>query len=701
MNKSLIALFVSAALTGCASTSNEPGEANATANDTNVYTVKPSYLNGQGNGNSQFSTSVEVDLSSEGSNSTATKKQGTQRLTSPYKNKSISNFEEQSLKHFSVEPSLQVTTENMPLSTFAHYVFGELLNVSYVVSDQIANPDKKITLNLQQAISPRKLYELTEDYLIEAGNQVTFKDNIFYITPSEKGSLGRSLGVGNKVSDVPSGRLVTQIVPIQYQLSSASLRAISSFSSANITNDSSQSALYLDGNYEEVVRAVEMINLLDNAAYRSQNIALVNLTYTPAEEFIQQVQSLLKNEGINASLERAESGTVFVPMERIGAVAVFSTSRTTIQRVEYWAKIIDVPVQGAKLNYFLYYPEFARASDLAQSLMPLLSNQSSTTISRSSNDGEASTNAGEESKQTSTKQRETSIVKNSKNLVVDERSNALIFNMSATDYNQILPLVKQLDTLPKQILLDVTIAEVTLTNEFKQGVEFYLEKGNSSFSTKGALGLKNVGGLGYVLDTGNLEILANLSAGNSNVNVLSNPSILVRDGVSASINVGTDIPVVTSTVDNSGDSSQVTKTVQYRKTGVNVSVTPTVNSRGVVIMTIEQNISNTVATSADAESPSIFDRSLSTEVVADNSQTIVLGGLISENTTVSETKVPFLGDIPMLGNLFKYKSDDKTKTELVMLITPRIIQRSDEWQEIKHKFQSGFEVLNFHTTSEK
>jgi general secretion pathway protein D len=161
--------------------------------------------------------------------------------------------------------------------------------------------------------------------------------------------------------------------------------------------------------------------------------------------------------------------------------------------------------------------------------------------------------------------------------------------------------------------------------------------------------------------------------------------------VEANIRVGTDIPIQGGIVSDNG----VTQTsFEYRRTGVEVSVTPTINAQGVVIMNITQDISNEVDTSnTSGGNPAIFERSLSTEAVVASGQTVILGGLISENTSNSDTRVPFFGDIPILGNLFKGKNDSTTKTELVMLVTPRVIYNGDQWQKLMSDFQNGLKNI--------
>ena len=169
----------------------------------------------------------------------------------------------------------------------------------------------------------------------------------------------------------------------------------------------------------------------------------------------------------------------------------------------------------------------------------------------------------------------------------------------------------------------------------------------------------------------------------------------MRDGVAASISVGDDIPTIGSTTTNPLNSERETTTIEYRKTGVDLTVTPTINAQGTVIMTISQSISNVSDTTGASDNPSFFERTLNTEVVAGNGQTVMLGGLISENKSNGASSVPFFGSLPVLGHLFRSDTSSSDKTELVILVTPKIVQNTDDWQRVKQSFIQGLENLTF------
>jgi len=171
--------------------------------------------------------------------------------------------------------------------------------------------------------------------------------------------------------------------------------------------------------------------------------------------------------------------------------------------------------------------------------------------------------------------------------------------------------------------------------------------------------------------------------------------MLVRDGATANINVGSDISVVGSTSFDPINGQRQTTASTYRKTGVDVTVTPTINAEGVVLMKVDKRISNAVPDSSGAGgNPDIFERTIRTEVVAASGQTLLLGGLISEDISSSGAGTPGLSEVPILGWLFKSEGDSGSRTELVMLITARIIDDLNEWEDLEARFDDGLRYLN-------
>ncbi len=603
--------------------------------------------------------------------------------------------------------SVQVVTDTMALVDFIHTVFGESLGVNYVISDELKQRNDTVTLNVQQGISSRRLFRVANELLESKGLDVAKRDGIYYIFPAAGSQQGEvAIGIGNKEADVPQAfGQILQIIPLRYGLNSSLERTLINLSPVKITPDYNQGVIFAQGQREQVLRLLELVKILDTPAHQGKFIGLAELQFISTEDYASQIQSLLDSEGISVSVgNRGSAPVVLVPLEQIGAVAIFSGDEKILQRVQFWTNKIDQPSKGEEKRFFLYNPIFARADDLGQSIQPLIGqsavsssgNRSRDTQSAQSSDNSSGASDGGSSSSSG------SLDGDSIKLTVDSRSNTLIFYSTGEQYQKLLPIVKQLDVMPKQILLEATIAEITLTEEFSQGFEFAIQNGNFGVGNLGAFGVEDIAGLAADYINGSDQFIARLAATNSKVNVLSNPRLVVRDGVSASISVGTDIPTVGSTTSRPLESEAQTTNVEYRKTGLQLTVTPTINAQGLVVMEIDQQISSTTDSgSTVAGSPAIFERTLKTEVLSQSGQTILLGGLISEDVNNATSKVPGLGDIPLLGQLFSARTESTTKTELVIFITPRVVTNMSSWYGIMDELNKGLESLEINSDNNK
>jgi len=590
------------------------------------------------------------------------------------------------LKQFSDSRTLTISTEELMLKDFLHQVFGEQLQLSYILADEIKNDTQTVTLNIQKPVTERKLFSLTEELLTQRNYLIRFDDNIFYIhkATAKAGKGNVVYGYGNKLADIPQTSLnIIQMVPFEYGMQASLGNTLRQLIGVKAIPDSKRSSITVQGKRKDVVKALELIQLLDQPALKNRKIGLYNSAFLSTRDLVAKLTELLAQEGISVGKGK-KTGTALsiVELDKQGDLIFFANNELIIERAVFWAKKIDKPVLTADKQYFIYAPSYSRAVDMGQSLEALIGNAAGSSIGNS-------TSAAEQNNQQ--RSRVTSASSKTMKMVVDERSNMLIFFTSGNEYQQILPLIKRLDVLPKQVMLEVMIAEVKLTDEFKSGVDFMLT--NQGAEKVGGFNLFGSGtGLSYVLSGTKGEVTVDLLQTNTNVNVLSRPSIVVRDGVTANITVGDDIPTVGQIITDPVNGSQTS--VVYRKTGVELSVKPTINARGVIIMEIRQKISNqTPGSDSVAGSPIIFERSIDTEVIAESGQTVVLGGLIAENRTLNDTSVPFFSSIPFFGKLFDTTKDTKDKTELVVLVTPRVIESNDEWDDIKAKFSASMSEL--------
>ena len=595
---------------------------------------------------------------------------------------------------FNSNKIFNLAAESMPLVDFIHYTLGDLLGVSYVLDGTFGQENSEssetVSLRLAGSLNAMELFDFVGELLSKRGVQLDYGNEVFFVyrPAGDRGEAKVVIGIGADKESVPkTAQKILQVVPLQFGIKTSTEMTLRALLSLKVTPDFAQSALFLEGQRPEIIQALELISLLDTPAMRGKNVGIIKLSHLAAEVFGKEISTLLLNEGIEIGLNDPMGKNLsLVPLAHLNAIAVFATDTVLFERVMYWASVIDVPSKELSEQFFVYRPLYSSATDLGSTIGDLL--EAKQGISESGGEGGRTTG-------NAPSQRRSSAAANAKiAMVVDAKSNTLIFYTEPSEYESILPLMRAIDVPPRQVMLDIIVAEVSLKDEFKYGVEWALQRGETSITTQGAFGAKSIGGIGFTVLGSEGPIDASFLATNSLVKVLSNPSIMVRDGVMASIDVGSEVSVVGQTTSDPISGERQTSTSVYRQTGVSVSVTPTINSMGTVAMSIEQSISNSVPGSLGAGgNPDIFKRAISTEVVAQSSQTVLLGGLISENFQTGETGVPGLSKIPLIGGLFKSDSNNSDRTELVMLITPRVMTELSEWGRIREAFRDRLRYL--------
>jgi general secretion pathway protein D len=289
-------------------------------------------------------------------------------------------------------------------------------------------------------------------------------------------------------------------------------------------------------------------------------------------------------------------------------------------------------------------------------------------------------------------------------IVADPANNALIITARAQDYKEIEAVIKELDVLPLQVLIDATIAEVQLTDNLQYGLQWFMAHGSGAAvlgsPANAILEAAASGGFTYSLVAAgkDIRVVLNLLASDNKVNVLSTPSLMVLNNQEANIKVGDQVPILTGQYGNFTGAAGTTVTgnpvyssfnsVQYRDTGVLLSVRPRVNAGGLVLMDLEQAVDNVrTQTSGNIDSPTITQRQIKSSVAVNNGDTLVLGGLINERTTFNKTGIPILHELPIIGSLFGQTQKVLDRTELVVLLTPRVVESRAKARDITNEFR--------------
>ena len=256
--------------------------------------------------------------------------------------------------------------------------------------------------------------------------------------------------------------------------------------------------------------------------------------------------------------------------------------------------------------------------------------------------------------------------------------------------------------MPLQVLIEATVAEVTLKNELRYGVEWFLRSGDFSATlSQGSNGLVQSAFPGFSAMFSGTDVTAVLNALESvtDVDVVSSPHLLVLDNQTARIQVGDQVPVtVQQAASVSNPDAPIVNSIELRDTGVILSVTPRVNTSGLVVMELQQQVSNVArsaqqTTTSEQATPTISQRQISSTVAVQSGETIVLGGLIQDNHDSSVSGVPFLARLPIIGPLFGAHSRNRSRTELLVLLTPRVIWGVAEARAVTDELRRRLKTL--------
>ncbi len=285
-------------------------------------------------------------------------------------------------------------------------------------------------------------------------------------------------------------------------------------------------------------------------------------------------------------------------------------------------------------------------------------------------------------------------------VVADDENNALMIYATGVQYKVIKAALEKLDTVATQVMIEASIVEVQLTDELKYGLEWTFKGGlGSDYDGVGVLADAASGpaavapGFSYTVTNslGDISAVLNALSQESLVNIISTPSVMVLDNHSAYIQVGEQIPVRRGTTVTDGGTT--TENIEYRDTGVLLNVRPSVNAGGLITMDIEQSVTD-VGQIDVGGNRRFLNREIKSRVAVRTGESIVLGGLIRENSADSDDGVPFLHTVPLIGPLFGTTEQSTNRTELVVIITPRALYNETELRQVSEEMRSRVRNLD-------
>ena len=600
--------------------------------------------------------------------------------------------------------------DNTPIADAAKVVLGDLLGKNYVIDPQVQGT---VTLNTVEPIAQENWLPTLELLLRMNDAAVVLQQDIYRVIPrSHVDQELRIPQIGDSGAPLPAGNTI-RIVPIKHIAASEMAGILEPFAPAgNIVRvDTARNWLLLMGDTMELDSLVETIRIFDVDWLKGLSFGLFTPDFVQAGVLAEELSGIFgrNSEGPLAGLVRIKV------IKRMNALLVVSPRPEYLGKVEKWIKRLDVD-QGAKeQKLFVYHVQHGKASDLANVLAQVFDGPESgggvgvaelapglEPVELSSEaDGSSRSLLPDFAENSPASATGISIGKNnSLRVIPDSINNVLLIRATSRQYRQVMEALRKIDIAPLQVLIEATIAEVSLSGELSLGLEWFLKTGLSGDRTGdaqldlGASGLGAATGFSYVIrSSGDIRFVLNTLASDSRLNIISSPSLMVLNHQEASIQVGDQVPITTQQQQATATDSNIVNNIEFRDTGILLNVRPRVNANGLVVMEIEQEVSDVAPNSGNSLTPTIQQRKINSTVAVQSGETVVLGGLIRENKSESESGVPGLSKVPVLGFLFGSSNDTSRRTELVVLITPRAVRDPSVSREITEEFRERMESL--------
>ncbi|MGU5806598.1 type II secretion system protein GspD [Aeromonas veronii] len=615
--------------------------------------------------------------------------------------------------------AVSLNVNNFPLPAFINEVFGKQLGLSFTLSPELQKKSDLVTLRMSEPQPPAALFNTARNVLADYGVEVKLRDGLynFSIRDTVSNDAVSLMVSGRALPDVPlSHRPVFQSVPLRVVNATSMngwLRSLFEGTELTFTPDYVFGTMMLSGPVELVKRGMAAIALFDQPALKSSHSISVTPAFTDVDELGTALVKVLQSEGYDVSTAPPSGAVQVIVLKELQRIVIFAADNSVLNHIQEWILILDKESQKKIENgLFIYQVKNTQAAAIATMLgalgysatVPASGIDSSNT--RSAGDSGLAKGFGNSASGTqraaasATSSATTSGSGEAGAVVVDANRNALIFKGSGKEWIKLRPLLDQLDKAVPSVMIDVLLAEVTLNDKEGLGVDWKnirtdLGARDLVMGTANGLGSS---GLNMALNSaGQTRATLNAFYDNKQAVIRSSPKLMVRSGEEARIEVGNEIPVVTGTSQASDNpDAPINKTVQYRKTGVILSIKPTVQASGVVDLLVSQELSEQADTSSSSEalSPTIMNRKVETALTLRDGGSVMLAGLISSSKGEGDTGVPLLGDIPWLGNFFKSKSKSENRTELVVMIIPYVMRDFSEAQSLTERYQQQLQLNN-------
>ncbi|WP_316237227.1 type II secretion system secretin GspD [Bradyrhizobium sp. SZCCHNR1015] len=633
-----------------------------------------------------------------------------------------------------VADGVTINLAGVPVPQAAKMVLGDILGVKYTVDPGI---EGRVTIQTPRPVARAAVIDLFQAALRANNAAVVNNRGIYRIVAADQTAVSAAYRT-DEVAD--GGEMVgngLQVVQLKYVSASEIRRVVEPIAPRGgvVRVDDARNLITLSGNRQEIAAMMEAIALFDVDTMKGMSFALIPVKTSAPDAIATELKSVFASDR-----DGPMAGMVqFVPNKRLRSILVISPQVAYLRRAETWIRKLDAQAQGSEKQLFTYAVQNRRAQELVdvlQSMFPTdtqtatagrrtvapnyqeASVQSQPSPSGGGLSGSSSPsftgglgasgggfggmrNAAPAAAAPSVMPAAAPAAPTGRDgdadgprlrIVADEAKNAILIEAASADYKRVLQVIERLDQMPNQVLIEATIAEVTLNDELRFGVQWYMQKHSSKFTlTEAASGAVSsvFPGFSYALTAANIAATIDTLNQITNVNIVSSPSLAVMDNKPAVLQIGDQVPITTQSATGTlTPGAPIVNTVSYKDTGVILSIIPRINESGRVLLDIEQEVSSVApTTSSNIDSPTIRQRKIRTSVVVNDNDALVLGGLIQEGRTTGRSQLPIIGDIPFIGNFAGSRDNVIGKTELIILIRPHVMRSLDEARSVTEEYR--------------
>lgn len=618
-------------------------------------------------------------------------------------------------------------TLNFPsaeVGVVAKAVLGDLLGLEFTVPADLHTP---VTLVTQKPIARGDVFKLFEASLANADLAVVFRDGVYAILPTEQAHAQAPVANG------PVTGFATETINLSFVNADALKRLIDPIlPNVIVSADASRNVIVVAGTTGQREAVRDLIREFDVNWLRNTSFALYIPQRTDARLIVPELDKL-----INADGSPTKGLVHLIAMDSLNGILAVSTQPQYLEDVRRWIDVLDREGESSERRIFVYRVQNGRSSDLARVLANAFGkggqassetghpsaitrddlNPSASTVSGAQGQSQSQTtpssamagsgmptigpsNSGSAKAGPADADVSVDIATDGLHAKIssDEANNAIVVFATPRDYAVVEDALRKLDVFPSQVMIEAAITEVTLTDQLRYGVQWQFASGrNSGELSEAATGLptQNFPGFSYFYAGKSISATLNALENLTHIKVVSAPKLQVLNNQTAQLQVGDSVPIITGSATSTiGSNAPIVNSVDYRDIGIILKITPRVNSSGVVLLDVEQEVSDVVPTlTPGIASPTFSMRRIATSIAVQDGEVVALGGLISDSQTKGSNGIPFLSRIPLIGpSLFGNNDNSGTKTELLVLLRPKVVHNVDDGravtEELKAKLQS-------------